>query len=288
MARGSRIVLTLAATLVCLGGSPSVQRTIAQSAPAPSLVDYDRLSADVTINRTFSRRDTSGALAAPEMRYRWDQVRRGSRWKTTFTVVSIGRGPVETLDGPVQLQEGSKVARIEDEGDGTPLRVFDHNGQRLYAPRLGNASVLGDIHPNKYNLPPRPQLPLSGTPTRIDDGDGLEMFIFARDRQALRREVLEQRLGRSVGRVGGKDQYVKQQRETVLEVLADPEWGLPVESNVVRDGELVLHTTFVYEPRDTSAMIARSIRTERRIESGPFQRAVTEVLLSNVRADLGR
>jgi hypothetical protein len=288
MTRGSRIAQTLAVTLVCLGGSPTVQRTIAQSAPAPSLGDYDVISADVTIKRSFSRRDSAGALETPEMRYRWEQVRKGSRWKTTFSVASIARRPVETLDGPVQLQEGSKVARIEDEGDGSPLRVFDHNGQRIYAPRLGNASVLGDIQPNSYNLPPRPQLPFSGTPTRSADSNGLEMFIFARDRQAVRREALEERLGRSVGRIDGKDQYVNHQRDTIVEVLADPDWELPVESNVLRDGELVLHTTFSYEARDTSAAVVRAIRTERRIQSGPFERAVTEVLFTNIRSERGR
>jgi hypothetical protein len=112
MTRGPRIVLTVAVTVACLGGSPSVQRTIAQSASAPRADLWDRISADVTIKRAFSRRETPGDLQAPEMRYRWEQVRNGSRWKTTLTVTSIGRRPVETLDGPVRLQEGSKVARI--------------------------------------------------------------------------------------------------------------------------------------------------------------------------------
>jgi hypothetical protein len=281
-------VLTLTVTVACLGGSPSVQRTIAQSPPAQPADLWDRIGADVTITRAFSRRGTPGELHAPEMRYRWDQVRHGSRWKTTMTVTSIGRRPIETLDGPERLQEGSKVARIEDEGDGTPLRIYDHNGQQIYAPKLGDPSVLGDILPNQDNLPPRPTLPLSGTPTRPADPEGLEMFVFARERQALRRGALEQRFGRSVGRVDGKDRYLKHERDTVLEVLADPELGLPVEANIVRDGNLVLHTTFSYDEGQVGTVVSRAVRTERRIDSGPFERAITEVQLSNVRAERGR
>jgi hypothetical protein len=288
MTRGPRIVLTLAVTVGCLCASPSVQRTIAQSPPADDIERPHRISADVTIKRSFSRRDAPGALAAPEMQYRWDQIRKGSRWKTTFTVVSIGRQPVETLDGPVALQEISKVARIEDEGDGTPIRVFDHNGEPISAPRLGNAEVLGDVRPNAYKLPPRPSLPLAGSPTRVEDSEDLEMLLFARARQSARREALERRLGRSVGRVEGKDQYLKQDKETVLEVLTDPEWALPVETNVLRNGELILHTTFSYDPRDNASVVARTIRSERHLASGLFQRAVTEVHLSNVDAEWGR
>jgi hypothetical protein len=286
MTRVRRIVLTISVATICILAWSSFDRTDAQTTGTVLDEPWDRISADVTITRHFVKVDNTGEFAAPALRYRWDRARTGSGWKSVLTVVSVDRPMVETLDGPVKLQEISRVARLEDDGDGSPVRVYDHNNQLLHAPTLGDPAVLGELWPNKFRLPNRPTFPRS-RPSAAGLR-GVEALAFARERQAARKEALREKLGEIVGRVDGKDQYLKRQNDTTLEVLADPEWGVPLETNVVRAGKLVLHTSFTYEPGDHGALVSRRLRAERRSENSVFERSVVEIDFSNVHFEASR
>ena len=66
----------------------------------------------------------------------------------------------------------------------------------------------------------------------------------ARLRGDDRRLALQRRFGKAVGRLRGLDRYLESAPDHTTEVLADPDWTVPVEINVVRGGQLQSRARF--------------------------------------------
>jgi hypothetical protein len=88
--------------------------------------------------------------------------------------------------------------------------------------------------------------------------------------------------------VKGHDRYLKHTDDGTIEMLVDPEWGVPVEVNVVRGQTLVSHTTCSYETGPEGSLLSRSVRGEQRLSKGPFVRIINEVEFTNVRLERRR
>jgi len=106
--------------------------TLPATAQPPAVAAVIRLSADLTVRRSESGTTMPLQGQAPiTASYHIEQRSAGSHWRTSITLTSTYHPRVQTRQGDVQLDDPSVVARIEDDGDGTPVRLFDRRGKPL-------------------------------------------------------------------------------------------------------------------------------------------------------------
>jgi hypothetical protein len=264
---------------MCRGGIVGAQTTTER---------WERMVADVVVRRAVAASADDVEVAGPEVRYVWTRARGSSGWKTKLVLKSATRPPLQTLDGPVAAANPSPVAWIEDDEDGTPLRLYNKRGERIRPPDAADRRVLGDPIGGPFKFP---SIPTAGPGTGIASGgfaDDVEIIVFSAGRKEQRRDALRRRFGDVTGRVKGHDRYLKHADNSTIEVLADPEWAVPTEINLVRNGSLVSHITCTYEPGAEGSLTTRSVRGEQRMAKGPFTRIISEVEFTNVRLERRR
>jgi hypothetical protein len=113
----------------------------------------------------------------------------------------------------------------------------------------------------------------------------VEALMPSLEGKSARRAALQKRFGTAVGQVRGLGQYLQTVEEQTTEVLADNEWGVPVEINTLRNGVLQSHATFEYETGPKGSLVRRHSRVEQAIADRPEwkdARMVLDVELSNV------
>jgi hypothetical protein len=192
-----------------------------------------------------------------------------------------GSGDID--DRMSQAQVGM---RIEDAGDGSPLRLIDRRGKEVHLPqqeelrrRLGVTALPPDpASPSAAVL--GPEVPPMRTGVGPDWAEGLVIRSGGRE---SRLRALAMRHGPPRARVNGLDRYTDVRDGKESEVLVDPATALPVESNVVENGQLVMHASYEYAPYGPQAIVRNRIRFERLTPGGSGERTVAVIELNNVR-----
>jgi hypothetical protein len=263
--------------------------TGAAGAQAPILdpaAPWDTFVTDVTIRHTRVRSDGTpvGAAARP-LRYRWERTLGHLGWKTTLSF-HAATGAAESAADARPQDARYEVARLEDDGDGTRLRVFNRRGELMQLPpleALGLASAR-QLLPETADLAAGHGLVSTGG----EDGrEWIENFIASPARLPARRETLRRRFGREVGNVGGLTRFLKTDQGETEEVLADPASGLAVEVNLVRGGRLVFHSRLAYARQKDGAWVRRAMHVEQEV-SDAGDRVSTDLELSNIRLERRR
>lgn len=280
-----------AALVIALGPS-SVATLVAQRAPEERTQGlspgdaWDTFSADITIRRHLLTGDGKASAEAPTVRYRWTRSERAGGWKSIIEVTGLTAPTIRSAKGPVLLAQPASVVRIEDDEDGTPLRVFDRRGQPMRLPSVHDRQVLGAPVEGSLRVPALPELAHPDARRRADRGrDWVDAFIALPDRKTVRRDALTRRFGRAAGRVRNLDRFVTAEGAHTMEVLADRTSAVPLEINVARDGILVARSTLAYEPGSGGTLRRRAVHTEQRLSNGTDQRTVALVELSNLRLE---
>ena len=267
--------MTVAATgLVFVGVTPTRAQIPAK---------WNTFSAEVTLNRYEIGADGKPAgFKAPAVTYRFERNAEPWGWRTVFSVITAERQKVQSLKEPDKEVDSLSVVRLEDDGDGTPIRVTTRDGRRPVA-RLP-VSVVKDGLDHVLSL--NPGLPASlfaKKKTRpvqpASDRDWVDSLVASPGKSSARRAALVRRYGGSTGKHQGFDRYESVQGPHRIEVLADPQSSVVVAVNTFRDGLALDRTTLVYTQAQ-GALIRKGIRSERRISDD--KRAVTEVEFSKV------
>ena len=155
-------------------------------------------------------------------------------------------------------------ARVEfDPATGT-LSVFDRTGTRRN-PRL--------------SLPPPSSAPL-GSP-----GEWLESVVLTPGGARARRLEMERTYGRPVAAAGRLNRYRRVQDDLSEEVLADPQWGVPVEISLSRRETPEARITFEYGSTPSGNLFRRFVRSERTLNPATGRRSIVVMQFSNVRAE---
>jgi len=249
---------------------------------------WNTVSADVTIRRTHLKADGSLLSAVPSVTYHFEEMDTASGRKTTMTLVAADHPQVRTTAGPVQLNDTYSVMRIEDDGDGSPLRMFDRHGKPIQPPseesrrRLDElvGSVRSASRPGSRDFAGNERARTAKPGRGI--ADGLTADPAARGR---RRADLERRYGSPKGRVKGLDRFVSMAGSRTIEALVDRDVALPVELNVTENGALVAHTTFSYVQGPANRLVRRTIHTERLMPNSDGARTVADMEFANVRLE---
>jgi hypothetical protein len=117
--------------------------------------------------------------------------------------------------------------------------------------------------------------------------DWVEHLLPSAAGRAARRAALLRGHGSPQGTVNGLERFVSHDAGTMTEVLSDPNWAVPVEINVVRDGALVSHSTLTYAEDPGAGLVRRRIRSELLVSPESGDRVVIDVELANLRLDRG-
>jgi hypothetical protein len=280
------LFLTGATATARLDAAPTAGRSLAregfsQASAAPAAETWNTFSADITIRHSRVQADGRPAGGAtPAMRYHWERRLTGTGWKSTMTFENETPVSVQSPGGHKQIENPFAIARIEDDEDGTPLRLFDRKGERVHVPSELQLR-------RQFNREPGPLVAnetalASAVRPRTFGREWSETILAMPSKAAARRAALERRFGRAAGRIRALDRFVSTHDQDTTEVLADPQSALPLEINVVRNQALLSHTTMGYVRGEGGALIRRSLRIERAIPDTAGERTATDVEINNV------
>jgi hypothetical protein len=232
------------------------------------------------------------------MQYRWERSQSGAGWKTVMTIAEQSIA-VDSGGERQQVTNPFMVARIEDDEDGSPLRMYGRNGQLLQPVsaeqrrqltdagmrQLGPdaAAALQNIHPPTGTpAPPATQRRVVGGAER----DWIAGLVATPEARATRRALLAQQFVAG-GKVRGLDRFTRVDGPATHEVLVDPQSAVPIEVNTLRDGHLLSHSTISYQPAADGSLVRRVVRVERLL-SPDGDRAITDTEYANVHVERRR
>jgi hypothetical protein len=223
-------------------------------------------------------------VASPGVTLHVDRRQASGRWHVTISLAGIDRPRVRTNKGTSLLDNPFFVTRLEyDEGSGGEPAFYDAAGRRV--------TVATDAQRRQLGLPASQRktnwdvnvlagrvMRMSPPAQALTAGLVTDSSTSERDK---RRQRLEQRYGRSSGRVRGLDRFVVSVPDETEEVLVAPDTALPVEINATQRGALVAHLQFTYD-RTSTGFVRRLLRSEQAVGDAAGSRAVTEIELANL------
>jgi hypothetical protein len=269
----------------------TTQTVVGRAATGAGMADdVNSFSATVLLRRGILQGAQQALdVGTPVASYRLDRRRQGDRWASVLTTTSPTRPPFVTPTGRDEAVPAA-VARIEDAGDGSPLRFYSAGGEisgvdRLRTKIRGAAPLT--MVPDGAALLAAPwaggevpaQLPVAAS--------FVDALLPLRAASAVRREALRRRFGRG-GTLRGLDRFVMLSGADTTEVLADPATGLVVEANVIVGGRLERHTRIHYVDAPGDRLLRQSLHVERRLPHGDDLREVVELVLTDVQLGEGR
>jgi hypothetical protein len=270
------VLTTVAATGLVLAGVAPARAQI----PAT----WNTFSAEVTLNRYEIGADGKPAgFRAPVVTYRFERIAAPWGWRTVFSLVAAERQKVQPLKGRDRDVDSLSVVRLEDDGDGSPIRVTTRDGRRPVS-RLPISVVKGGLD-TVLSVNPGLSAALFTAPTTkpaqsAADRDWVDSIVASPAKNGARRSALLNRYGGSTGKHQGLDRYESVHGQQRIEVLTDPKTSVVVALNTFRDGTALDRTTFLYTQAPDGALVRKGIRSERRVSAET--RAVTEVEFSKV------
>ena len=266
---------TLAATGLVLAAVTPIRAQV----PAK----WNTFSVELTFNRYEIRPDGKPAgVKAPVVVYRLERRAAPWGWRTVLSLVAAERQKVQSAKGPDTEIDALSVVGLEDNGDGTPIRVTTRDGRRPVS-RLPVSAVKDGLD-NILSLNPGLSAPLfartkAKPPQSASDRDWVDSIVASPGKSASRRAALIGRYGGSTGKYQGLDRYESVQGPQRIEVLTDPQSSVVVAVNTFRDDVAVERTTLVYTQAQ-GALVRKGVRSERRVNAET--RAVTEVEFSKI------
>jgi hypothetical protein len=217
----------------------------------------------------------------PGRSYRVEKREENGRVKSIVTLLPVAPVPVHGLKG-MTLFDIPTGGRFEDDGDGTPLRMFDGEGRPLQNPGIGELKRMGEqlAKVNGRTLQALPTPSLRTRPTAWRAGTFGGMLYLGADRQTAAAET-RRTFGEAKDRVRGLDRYVRSEGKAVTEVLMEPTTLLRREVNRMINGRLVSRQVSEYVEVASGAHMQRFVRTEMELPGGS-NRQVAEILTDGI------
>jgi hypothetical protein len=230
---------------------------------------------DVTTTVTrYSGKDGRSIFGSIPMSYHVEHSLARGHWRTDMTVEPI---PTKLSARAAAQAAQTRVARIEDDGDGSPPRLFNGAGARLTIP----SNLASLLPPSKH---PRPEAPPMSGKTRLpfDGRSAIRSIVLVPEELQRRSADLNQVFGLPIGRIGDlEDHVVDHGAGRRTEVVVDPAIGAITESTETKDGTVVLHATFTYERQPDGVASLRQVRIEHAADRSRG-RVVTETTYRNL------
>jgi hypothetical protein len=267
--------LLLLGVSVCISAAGQTQRAF----PA----DWNTFSADFTIQtQQILSNATHPAAPATPVTYHMERTQVPSGWKTVTTFLSSR--PFVYQDHGKQVQiDHDPIARIEDDGDGTPPRIIARDGQplELISPQFREAILA------KVSDQVMPRLPAQTEEDRRrrteragrTGRDWLRAIVDTRP-NADRQAQLARRYGRARDQQRGFDHFISFSGNRRAEVLAERQTGLVSAIDVYENNELKTHATYAWTEGPGRSFVRFATHTERRLNANA--RLAVDVQIANV------
>jgi hypothetical protein len=249
-----------------------------------------RLAAEVSIRRSIESPGGQPRGPASQADYHLENTRTGSGWKTVMRRLDARRAVVRVAAGDMDLAVPSAVQRVEHEGDGSPVRVFNQRGVEVRLPSPASLRALAAREPGAVGRLGLPEAgdPLTASAMAVADrlGEGLRGLLVAVRGHAPQRPAAEQRFGPLVERARGLGRHVRVVDDTTIETLVNARTALVEQVSLARNGRVVERTRHTYAEAAGGAALKRAVRAERVVSQGG-ERVITEVEFRNVRVAVG-
>lgn len=298
MHRQSRIAIGAIAALAAAAGGGGGIRARAQNGMGVALSSnqWNTFIADVTVRAARVAADGRpiGVATAP-MQYRWERSQSGAGWKTVMTIADRSL-TIGSADARRAVANPFAVARIEDDEDGSPVRMYRRDGRRVQAAsidrlqqwtaaglrQLGSDPAAG--LPGAVPGPSRPgvvpERPFTGSAER----GWIGAFVATPQERSARRARLQQQFVRR-GQVRGLDRFINLDGDKTLEVLADSQSAVPIEVSTLRDGKSLSHSTITYQPAADGSLVRRAVHAEQTLSAATGERVILDTEYTSVRVE---
>jgi len=280
----TRRILPVTLCVLMLGVlSLSAYRSQPPAVPAAVNDTWDSFSVDLTFqSSTIDDQGTAVAPDRPATSYRLQRTRAGSHWQTRMTVLDAP--PADAA--ATRPQNPFEIVRMEDDGDGSAVRLFDRAGTLVDRRDAARALLAAGLPFAKQEAQALDTVP-AGVPTSAKSGDPSGGLVIRRGGENTRLNALQRRMGNSRGQVRGLQRFVQVTGNDLDEVLVDPVSVLPVEMNRVREGALVAHINLDYAPAADGTIRQQHVRVER-VDPRSRWHVVTTLQMANHRLERGR
>lgn len=236
------------------------------------LVDsaWNTYASDVTI--TMTRFDSAGRKLnkrfIPVVYHIERSMDAKGRWHAVQTFPSRVRGFVDPGPGKF-TPEQVEIARIEDDGDGSPLREFTALGKRIALPSQSSSTQASGTHGAKPLLIP------------LFDRTWVRSSIVPPALAAQRNNAFAAKFGAPTRTAHGLDQYTST-RGTVSRVFSvDPSNGAVVDVVTSRAGQATDHRSISYSKNSDGSAVRTAVVTEQFLTVPRKSRIVTEIRYAN-------
>lgn len=296
MRRQSRIAVGALAAFVAAAGGGGIRAGSQNGMGVPlSSNQWNTFIADVTVRagRVSADGRPIGVATAP-MQYRWERSQSGAGWKTVMTIAdrTLTVGPANARRA---IENPFAVARIEDDENGSPVRMYRKDGRRMEAPSLSRlqqwtAAGVRQLGVDLATVVPDPAagasdagIPPQQTFTGSAERGWIGAFVATpQDRSARRARLQQQFVHR--GQVRGLDRFTSPDGDKTLELLTDAD-AVPLEVNRLRDGRLLSHSTIAYQPAADGSLVRRSVHAEQVLSAQTGERAVIDTDYLSIRVE---
>ena len=281
----TRLVATALALSVCLGVAV-VRLGAAGQQPVSFPADWNTFSADFTVRtRQISSDDNSRGFVNPGTRYHLERSQLSSGgWKTVATILAVDPFVYDDRGRRVEVDH-NPVARIEDDGDGSAVRIIGKDGKPipLFSPELQKQWVakLKDFGIQPLSQAPAKDQRQAGT-GRARGREWVAELVDSRT-AAERKADMNRRFGSLHGQDRGLDHYMSFAYGRRTDVLTEPATGLLAAIDTYENNDLIMHSTFTWVEGPGNTFIRKSTHTERPVNSR--LRFAVDVALSNVKLE---
>jgi len=294
--RQNRLAIAALAAIVAAAGGGGIHAGVQNGMSVPLASNqWNTFIADVTVRagRIAADGRPAGVATAP-MQYRWERSQSGAGWKTVMTIadrkLTVGSG-----DTRHAVENPFAVARIEDDEDGSPVRIYGKDGRRLRPPTIKHLQQWTDAGLRQFGSAvgggPPDALPAATGPgtaaqrpfTSSAERGWLSAFVATPQDRPARRSRLQQQFVRR-GQMRGLDRFTALDGDKTLEVLANAE-AVPLEVNTLRDGRLLSHTTITYQLAADGSLVRRSVHAEQLLSASTGERSVIDTDYLGIRVE---
>ncbi len=225
--------------------------------------NWNTLNVFMTIKRT--RVSKTGEViggALPGVQFRVKRSSASGQWRTILKIAAVDLPPKYSLAGTLIQQGSFPIARIEDDEDGSPVRMYDRDGKLL--PSMAPAG--GAL-----------------TSPRTYGREWLNTFIATTALRTKRQQDIEREFVKA-GKVGVLKRYLKTTPDTSQELLVDGPNMVPKESNEAEQGALTFHRTFDYAPAP-DGVVRTLVHSESVVTPESGERSIVDTSFSDIRLE---
>lgn len=252
----------------------TVMRTVVARSTLGDTASWDTYGADITTRVTHFRADGKlDAFAALPLSYHLERHLAFGHWRTSMTLAPVAAKLAQRAAAQAAV---TRVARIEDDGDGTPPRLYNAQGAVIKLPERMPTAPFGGSAPTLPSLPNKTSRPAD----KPADRSAIKSLVLAPEGATERRAAIVRAFGQVARRTSSSEEYIVQRADGQVTVRVDPAIAAVIEMIEQNGADTILHVLINYDRQADSLALIKSIRISRGAV-GSRRASMTETVYQN-------